>query len=103
MELWFVFANFQSNRADMSRMKPDCDFKTSMIYLFVGSGNGISRHDGSDRKIYKGQPFYVRKAKWRGSYQINDVAVWDNFGRPVCQLPRSPKLVDCYPYVIEER
>lgn len=74
-----------------------------MIYLFVGSGNGISRHDGSDRKIYKGQPFYIREAKWRGSYLINDVAVWDTFRRSVCQLPRSLKLVDCYPYVIEAR
>ena len=39
VKLWFVFANFSSNIADMSKMEPYCDFKASIGYRLKTSIN----------------------------------------------------------------
>ena len=39
-------------------MKPDGDFKTSMICLFGVPSIGISKHPSDIREIYEGQLFY---------------------------------------------
>ena len=62
--IWFVFAKFQNNIADMSKMKLYRDFKTSMICLSRESGVEISRHASDIRKICQYQSFYKDKGKW---------------------------------------
>ena len=54
----------------MSKMKPDRDFKTSMIYLFGVPDFGITRHASDIRKIYEGQSFYIDRGKCWGNHQL---------------------------------
>ena len=56
-----------------------------------------------NRKIYEGLSFYKDKSKWWGSYQINDLVVFNDFKGSDYHLPERLKLLDCLNYVTESR
>ena len=74
-----------------------------MICLFRVPGAGLSRHAIDIRKICEGQSFYKDEGKWWANYQIDDLAVFNDFKGSDYQLPHRLKLLDCFPYVIESR
>ena len=64
---------------------------------------GLSRHASDIKKIYEDLSIYIDKGKWWGSYQINDLVVFNDFKTSDYQLYQRLKLLDCFPYVIESR
>ena len=67
-------------------MKPDRDFKISIIYLFGIPDVGVSTHATKVSVI-------LLRQGW-GNYQINDVVIWHNFKGSDYSLPQGLKVLE---------